>query len=82
MSAENGPSKDVFFVSWICISGISLSVSNLPIYPSSPACGLRPAIAIRGKGQLKYWRRAVSKTLIVRLNKAVVIVFSTSDSGI
>ena len=53
MSAGSGPRASMPSRRRISTAGATISISSLPSAPSSPACGLRPATASRGRAMPK-----------------------------
>ena len=53
VSAGNGPLASMPSARSVSMAGATMSMSSLPSEPSSPACGLRPEIASRGRARPK-----------------------------
>ena len=57
------------------------STSSRPSMPPSPACGLSPATARRGRGMPKSSRRAAAVMRMVSVSRMRVNAFGTAASG-
>ena len=82
VSAGSGPTSRMPSARRRSSTGAITSISSRPRWPSSPACGLSPSTAMRGRGDAEVARAARRRTMrSVRASAPRVIASATARSG-
>ena len=81
VSAGSGPTRSMPSPRKRASTGSMTSISSRPRWPDSPACGLSPATAMRGRTTPNFDFRSASRMRITSSSSAGVIASATSRSG-